>query len=91
MTDISHLRGHVEILQYCKAEKARLKEIEDGAKAIIMEALAGAEEGAIGGETVVTYKRIESKRLDQSALKSRFPEVYEMCRTVTESRRFEVS
>ena len=88
--DISSVRGHVQLLQHVKREKARLKEIEDGARAAVEEALGHATEGEIDGEIVVSRKSVKSNRLDQKLLASLYPEALAECKTVSESTRFEV-
>ncbi|AAD17621.1 hypothetical protein TM4_54 [Mycobacterium phage TM4] len=90
MSDISSVKGHVDLLRYVKAEKAKLKEIEDAAKAAVEEALGGDDEGTIDGEVVVRRKRIKSNRLDQKLLKSLHPEAHAECMSMSESTRFEV-
>lgn len=89
--DLGNVRGHIELLRYVKREKARLKEIEDGARAAIEEALGHATDGTVDGVTVVRRKTIKSKRLDQALLVSIVGEhVVEECKTVSESTRFEI-
>ncbi|AER26351.1 hypothetical protein FIONNBHARTH_60 [Mycobacterium phage Fionnbharth] len=90
MTDLSHVRQHVELLRHVKAEKAKLSEIEKAARAVVEEALGDAEEGTIDGQPVVRNKFVKSNRLDQKLLASLHPEVLAECKTVIESRRFEV-
>lgn len=90
MSDISSVKGHVDLLRHCKREKSRLKEIEDAAKAAVIEALGNADEGTIDGEVVVHRKHIKSNKLDQKLLERLYPEVLAECKNITESTRFEV-
>lgn len=88
--NIDPVRAHVEILKFVKVKKAELKEMEEASRAAVEEALGGNEVGEVCGETVVTWKRVMSKRLNQQALKSDHPELVEQYSQLGESRRFEV-
>lgn len=88
--DLSHVKGEVDLLAYVKRERARLNEIEQYAKPVVVEALAEDDEGTIAGEVVVRQKHIKTNRLDQKLLKSLHPEVHAECMSVSESTRFEV-
>lgn len=90
MADLSHVRQHIELLRHVKAEKAKLADIEKAARAVIEEALGDAETGTVDGKPAVRYTFVKSDRLDQKLLKRMFPEAAATCRTVVESRRFEV-
>jgi len=89
-TDISALRGQVEILRWCKTKRAELKELEDNAKAAIQDTLDGDDIGTVDGEPVVTWKSHKRTALDQTALKNEDPETYALYTKTTEVRRFEV-
>lgn len=94
MTDLTPLRAQIEILQYCRAQRAelaaRIDELEASAKAAIQEALGDNDTGTIDGHTVITWKTTKRTALDQQLLKKLHPDAYEECRTTTEIRRFEV-
>jgi predicted phage-related endonuclease len=90
MTNLDHLRGYIELLTWAKAEKAKIKEIEDAAKAVIEEALGDSDEGTVDGETVVVWKSHKRTALDQRLLKQLFPDAAAECMSTTEVRRFEV-
>jgi len=75
VTDISHLRGHIDLLRSVRAQMAQLKEIEDQTKAAIQEALGDSDEGTIDGAVAVTYRYVKSSRLDQKLLAKLHPDV----------------
>lgn len=91
MRDIDHLLAQVEILRWAKQRRAEIKEIEDAAKAVVQEALGDTDEGAIGGQTVVTWKSHKRTALDSTALKREHPDTYALYSKTTEVRRFEVT
>ncbi|MGH3954449.1 MAG: hypothetical protein ACRDTI_10480 [Mycobacterium sp.] len=88
--DLSHVKGEVDLLGYVKRERARLKEIEDHVKPKVLEALGSDDVGTINGKVVVTIKHIKSNKLDQKLLKSLHPDVFEECKGIGESARFEL-
>lgn len=90
MKNLNELRGQVEILKYCKAKRAELKELEDNAKAAIQDALGDDDAGTVDGELAVTWKSSKRTTLDQQYLKKTFPQVVAECQVTTEVRRFEV-
>lgn len=90
MRDLESVRASVEILQYVKARRAELKELEERHRPIVEEVLGNDEIGRLNGKTVVTYKHIKSRRLNQQTLKTDYPDVAEHCTETVESRRFEV-
>lgn len=94
MIDLADVRAHVEILQFCRNERAklaaRLDELEAGAKAAIQEAMGGDDTGTLDGATVITWKTTKRTALDQKLLKSLHPEVFAECVSTSEVRRFEV-
>ncbi len=93
-TDLSSVRAQVEILQFCRSERAklaaRIDELEAGAKAAIQEAMGGDDTGTLDGATVITWKTSKRTSLDQKLLKSLHPEVFAECMATSEVRRFEV-
>lgn len=92
--DLTPVRAQIELLTYCRNERAklaaRIDELEASAKATIQEALGEQETGVLDGIPVVTWKTTKRTSLDQKLLKSLHPEVYEECKSTTEVRRFEV-
>lgn len=90
MMDMEKVRANVEVLKYCAARIAELKEMQATSRAVVEEALGDNEIGTLDGEEVVSYKHVKSRRLDQKALKEHYPDVAEECMTTVESRRFEV-
>lgn len=88
--NLEQLRWAVETLRAVKERKAELKAAEEMARDAIENALGDNDEGELDGHTVVTWKYIKRKALDQKFLRDTYPELYESCKRVTETRRFEV-
>jgi predicted phage-related endonuclease len=88
--DLEKLRWAVETLQWTKDRKAELKAAEDAARDAIEQALGDSDEGKLDGHVVVTWKYIKRNALDQKFLRETYPELYESCKRVTETRRFEI-
>lgn len=89
--DLDRLRWAVEILQNVKHQKAALKELEEQARDAVQEAMGDADSGTLDGREVITWKAHKRTALDQKLLKSAYPDVFDLCRTTTEVRRFEVA
>lgn len=88
--DLEKLRWAVETLRAVKDRKAELKAAEEVARGAIEQALGDNDEGELDGHTVVTWKYIKRNALDQKFLRETYPELYESCKRVTETRRFEI-
>lgn len=91
VVSLDDLRAQVEILKWCKAKRAEIKELEDNAKEAVQAALGDNEAGTVDGELAVTWKVSKRTALDQAYLKKTFPEVAAECQVTSEVRRFEVS
>lgn len=78
------------VLDMRRAQAARKEaEREEGkAKAGIMTLLGKAEVGTVNGDVAVTWKTVETRRLDQKRLSAEHPEVVEAYSSVGRSRRF---
>lgn len=88
--NLEQLRWAVETLRAVKERKAELKAAEEMARDAIENALGDNDEGELDGHTVVTWKYIKRNALDQKFLQKTYPELYESCKRVTETRRFEI-
>lgn len=90
--DITQLSGYVDLLRYCKTEKARLNEIEKNTRSIIEETLdaARSDEGLIDGQPAVKRKRIKRSAISVRLVKELHPDVAAECTETTEVCRFEV-
>lgn len=88
--DLEKLRWAVETLRAVKDRKVELKAAEEVARDAIEQALGDGDEGELDGHVVVTWKYIKRKALDQKFLRETYPELYESCKRVTETRRFEI-
>ena len=89
-TDLDSIRWAVEALQWVKLRKAELAQVEKDARDAVEEALGDNTEGSLDGHTVVIWKFHKRNALDQAFLKKAYPEIHELCKKVTEVRRFEV-
>lgn len=88
--DLSKIRANVEILKFCKVKMAEIKEMQALSRALVVEALGDNEVGELDGQLVVTYRHTQTRRLDQALLKEKYPDIYDECCTINESRRFEI-
>lgn len=96
--DLEEYRHAVNILQFVEQERAKLKarlaelaEVEEESLAVIQEALGGTGEiGMLDSKPVVTWHKSKQKRLNQSLLKERHPEIHEACKTEIEVRTWKV-
>ncbi|WCK53870.1 YqaJ viral recombinase family protein [Aneurinibacillus sp. Ricciae_BoGa-3] len=79
----------LERLDYAKSEakaaEERVAEIENQLKAMI-----GDFETGIASQHIITWKNVESRRIDSKALKTEHPDIYERFAKVSTSRRFSV-
>lgn len=66
-----------------------LEALQDGIKSDILD-IMGDRDTVIDGADKVTYKAIESRRLDSSRLKKEDPGLYEKYSTVQSYKRFSV-
>jgi hypothetical protein len=88
--DLDSVRGHVEILRYCKAEKAKIAELEKLARTAVEDAMGGNEIGLLDGEPAINWSHFKERRFDQSAFGEDHPDLLEQYRAAREKRRFEV-
>ncbi|WIF20551.1 Cas4 exonuclease [Rhodococcus phage Jflix2] len=96
--DLEEYRHQVNILQFVAQERekintrlAELKEVEEESIAAIQEALGRTGEiGLLDNKPVVTWHKSSQKRLNQSLLKERYPDIHEECKTDLEVRTFKV-
>jgi predicted phage-related endonuclease len=92
MTEINlaPVRAHIEVLRYVKTQKAKLKELEDAARAAVEDAMGSHDVGILDGEPAVHWTHFKEQRFDSSAFRDDNPELYEQYRTARPKRRFEV-
>lgn len=88
-TAIDNLAHWVEVLHEAKAEIAAQEERIAVAREKIEAALGDAETGTVGGEPVVRWTHVTSRRFDQTLAKARIPgDLLVQCYTESTSRRF---
>jgi len=56
-----------------------------------LKAMLGEFERGVAGDRIVTWKTVESKRVDSKRLKQERPDIYEQYMKVSKSRRFQIS
>lgn len=88
--DLSEVRASVELLQWADAQKAKIKVIEENARAAVEEAMGESDVGAIDDEVVITWTHSKRTILDQKALKAERPEIHAEYQKTTPTRTFKV-
>ena len=88
--DLSAVRPQVEMLQWAKRQKAKIKEIEDMARPAVEEAMGSADVGTLDDEPVINWGTYKTRRLNQKALAEKHPEIVEEFKEAHEQRKFEV-
>ena len=88
--DLESLRWAVETLRWVKQREAEIREAKENARLAIEQALGDNEVGLLDGHVAVTWKTHKRTALDQKVLRASYPEIFETCKSTTESRRFEV-
>ena len=83
-------RSEVALLQWCKARKAEIAEVEKKARAEIEDAMGDNEAGTVDGELAITWQTSKRRSLDQEALKRDHPILVEEYKKTTEVRTFRV-
>lgn len=86
--DLERVRHALGILSYVSAERKRLKDLEEPARAAVEEVLRDATEGTLDGRPVVKWDRRTRNVLSQKTLREKFPDVARQCMEVTEVRNF---
>lgn len=82
------LAAELVLLRQVDEQLSKLKAVRTKLQGKVKAALGAAEVGTVAGVEVVSFKRVTSIALDQSILKTNFPDVHEQCLDITESRRF---
>lgn len=88
--DLDPVRGHVEILRFCKRKKAELKALEDNARAAVERAMGENETGELDGKPAITWVRYKKRQLNQAMLREVSPELIEEHTSLVEQRAFKV-
>ncbi len=75
-------------LRIAQKAKKEAEQAETAAKAKLMSLMGKAELGSVNGEIAVSWKPVETNRLDQKRLKADHPEIVEAYSAISVSRRF---
>lgn len=86
--DLSRVEQAVKVLNWVKAERKRLDDMESAAKSEVQEALGENENGVIGDRRVVTWRHGSQRRLDMKKLKADLPQVYDAYTKEVPTRTF---
>ena len=87
---LDDLRAQVEILRWCKEQHAKIKELEDQAKAAVQDAMGDADTGILDGEIAIAWGSYKRNAFDQKAFKALHPEMFEEFKSSTPYRRFDI-
>lgn len=90
VVNLESVRAETEILVWCAARRAEIKELEDKAKAAVQDALGDADTGTLDDEIVVTWESHKRNAFDQKAFREAHPDLFEGFKTSSSVRRFEV-
>lgn len=88
--DDATVRRALATLDYVAAQRKRLNDMYDDARAVIEDKLRDNEVGEVDGQPVVTWKKYKETRLSQKVLDEQYPGISEKCKVTTEKRRFVV-
>ena len=79
-------REYRELLRMREEITAEMEVLSDKIKAAM-----GDHETVIAGEYKVSYKTVQSSRLDTTAIKARFPELVQQFMKITTCKRFTIT
>jgi predicted phage-related endonuclease len=88
--DLESVRGAVELLRYCRTQRAKIKEVEDNAKAAVQDAMGDADIGLLDGEPAIQWPTFKENRFDSAAFRADHAELWEQYKAANEKRRFDV-
>lgn len=88
--DLEKVRGAVDLLRWCKKQRALVKEVEEKARAAVEATMGSHEVGLLDGEPAIQWPHYKERRFDQSAFGEEYPDLLEQYRATKEKRRFEV-
>lgn len=90
LRDLENVRAELAILAHVARQKKQLKQLEDQAKPVVLEALGDATDGVLDGELVIQRKTHKRSSLDQKALRAEEPEIAALYTKTTEVTRTEL-
>ena len=88
--ELDDVKNSVEIMRACNERIAGLKALAEQHRSIIEEKMKNEEVGTVDGKPVITWKHYKQRRLNQAYLGLTYPEIAELCKDTTETRRMEV-
>jgi predicted phage-related endonuclease len=86
--DLADIAPVIEQMLQIKENIVLLEDRFDVLKAMVIEELAGDNEGFIDGKPVVTYTQATSRNFDMTWLKTNMPDIYEQGRKEKTTTRF---
>src|SRR6476646_821176 len=88
--DLDPVRTTLERFLHARTKKNEWAEEEAAARAEIEHALGECDAGTLDGREVVRWTTSKRRSLDQTLLRTRFPEIAAECTALTEVRRFTI-
>jgi hypothetical protein len=88
--ELDDVAESVAIMRACQSRISDLKEVMAQHRAVIEEKMGSEEVGTVDGDPVISWKTYKQRRLNQAILGLSYPEILELCKETTETRRMEV-
>jgi hypothetical protein len=88
--DLEPVRGHVEVLRWCKQQRAIIKATEDNARAAVEAHMGNRQIGLLDGEPAIQWPSYKENRFDSAIFRAEHPEMWEQYKAMNEKRRFDV-
>jgi hypothetical protein len=88
--ELDDVKDSVAIMRACKSRIADLTEVLAQHRAVIEEKMGNEDVGTVDGKPVITWKTYKQNRLNQAVLAITHPDILELCKETTETRRMEI-
>jgi hypothetical protein len=90
MIELDDVADSVAVMRACQSRIADLKEVMAQHRSVIEEKMGNEEIGTVDGKPVISWKTYKQRRLNQALLGLTHPDILELCKETTETRRMEV-